>query len=151
MAESKVTDNRSRRYIRITDDDSWNMIDEIARADYYKNSFNKIINDALFYGLPVLYDKVVGGVTDEERKEIIGDGEVSAGNIRFYALLVRLMREVILNVNINKSVLSSLYNAKAKELEGGQLTAQKFKSGYLCDTPEYLTRYETEGIKSLRK
>ena len=47
------------------------MIDEISTYGGY-NSFNKIINDALFYGLPVLRDKVVGGtVTEEERNSLM--------------------------------------------------------------------------------
>ena len=61
MPDNKITDNRCRRYIRITDEGSWSMIDEISAHDGY-NSFNKIINDALFYGLPILRDKVVGGM-----------------------------------------------------------------------------------------
>ena len=43
MSDNKITDNRCRRYIRITDEESWRIIDEIATHDGY-NSFNKIIN-----------------------------------------------------------------------------------------------------------
>lgn len=41
------------RHIRITDMDMLKQIDEIMEHSQYK-SFSKVINDALFYGLPVL-------------------------------------------------------------------------------------------------
>ena len=41
------------RHIRITDMDMLKQIDEIMERPQYK-SFSKVINDALFYGLPVL-------------------------------------------------------------------------------------------------
>ena len=153
MAKNIMTDNRCRRYIRITDEDSWHMIDEIARSDYYKKSFNKIINDALFYGLPILYDKVVGveDISDEGKRELTDDEEATAGNLRFYALLVRLLREVVLNVTINKSLLSTLCNEKEEELRGKKITAEKFASGFFADTPNYLARDEAEGRRRLRK
>ena len=153
MAENRIEDHRSRRYIRITDEDSWLMIDEIARTDYYSKSFNKIINDALFYGLPILYDKVIGAenIAEQEKRELTGGEEVTAGNLRFYALLVRLLREVILNVTINKSLLSTLCNEKECELRREKIAAEKFASGYYSDTPDYLVRYEAEGLKKLRK
>ena len=150
MAENRIEDRRSRRYIRITDEDSWLMIDEIARTDYYSKSFNKIINDALFYGLPILYEKTVGGVTEVERRELTGEGQTGTAEDAFYATLMRLLKEIVLNVTINKSILSSLYHAAGAGLMGVKLK-ENFQSGLLSDTPEYLERYEAEGIKNLRR
>ena len=55
------------KHIRITDTQTAKRIDElIARG----GNFNKVVNDALFYGLPILYEKTVGGVTEAERREL---------------------------------------------------------------------------------
>lgn len=151
MPENKITDNRCRRYIRITDEDSWRMIDEISTYGGY-NSFNKIINDALFYGLPILLDKVGGGmVTEEERNSLIQPRTNGSTQEEFYATLTRLLKETVLNVAINKSILSSLYNFISDKYLGEQCIIQKFNNGLLADTPEYLEKFEAEGIKNLRK
>lgn len=147
MPDNKITDNRCRRYIRITDEDSWRMIDEISTYDGY-NSFNKIINDALFYGLPILLDKVGGGVvTEEERNSLIQPRTNGSTQEEFYATLTRLLKETVLNVAINKSILSSLYNFISDKYLGEQCIIQKFNNGLLADTPEYLEQFEAEGIK----
>lgn len=151
MPDNKITDNRCRRYIRITDEDSWRMIDEISTYGGY-NSFNKIINDALFYGLPILLDKVGGGmVTEEERNSLIQPRTNGSTQEEFYATLTRLLKETVLNVAINKSILSSLYNFISDKYLGEQYIIQKFNNGLLADTPEYLEQFEAEGIKNLRK
>ena len=151
MLDNKVTDNRCRRYIRITDEESWRMIDEISTYGGY-NSFNMIINDALFYGLPILLDKVGGGmVTEEERNSLIQPRTNGSTQEEFYATLTRLLSETVLNVAINKSILSSLYNFISDKYLGEQCIIQKFNNGLLADTPEYLEQFEAEGIKNLRK
>ena len=151
MPDNKRTDNRCRRYIRITDEGSWSMIDEISAHDGY-NSFNKIINDALFYGLPILRDKVVGGmVTEEERENLVAQRKSGSTQEEFYVVLTRLLSETVLNITINKSILSSLFNFISDKYSGEQGTIQKFNNGQLADTPEYLEQFEAEGIKNLRK
>ena len=86
------------------------MIDRISTHDGY-NSFNKIIKDALFYGLPVLRDKVVGGtVTEEERNSLIQPRTSGSTQEEFYAVLTRLLSETVLNITSNKAILSSLFN-----------------------------------------
>ena len=150
MPDNKITDNRCRRYIRITDEESWRIIDEISTHDGY-NSFNKIINDALFYGLPILRDKVVGGmVTEEERNSLIQPRTSGSTQEEFYAVLTRLLSETVLNVAINKSILSSLFSFISETFQGEEII-KKFNDGKLADTPEYLEQFEAEGIKNLRK
>ena len=127
------------------------MIDEISTYGGY-NSFNKIINDALFYGLPVLRDKVVGGtVTEEERNSLMQPRTSGSTKEEFYAVLTKLLSETVLNVAINKSILSSLYNFISEKYPDEQGIIQKFNNGLLADTPEYLEHFEAEGIKNLRK
>ena len=150
MPDNKITDNRCRRYIRITDEESWRIIDEISTHDGY-NSFNKIINDALFYGLPILRDKVVGGmVTEEEKENLVASRKSGSTKEEFYATLTRLLRETVLNVTINKSILSSLFNF-ISEKHSDEEIIKKLNSGLFADTPEYLEKFEAEGIKNLRK
>ena len=150
MPDNKITDNRCRRYIRITDEESWRMIDEIAIHDGY-NSFNKIINDALFYGLPILRDKVVGGmVTEEEKENLVASRKSGSTKEEFYAVLTRLLSETVLNISIIKSILSSIYNF-IRETSQDEEIIKKFNDGQLADTPEYLEQFEAEGIKNLRK
>ena len=135
------------KHIRITDTQTANRIDAlIARG----SNFNKVVNDALFYGLPILYEKTVGGVTDAERRALTGEGQTGTAEDAFYATLMRLLKEIVLNVTINKSILSSLYHAAGAGLMGVKLK-ENFQSGLLSDTPEYLEQYEAEGIKNLRR
>lgn len=135
------------KHIRITDTQTAKRIDElIARG----GNFNKVVNDALFYGLPILYEKTVGGVTEAERRELTGEGLTGTAEDAFYATLMRLLKEIVLNVTINKSILSSLYHAAGAGLMGVKLK-ENFQSGLLSETPEYLERYEAEGIKNLRR
>jgi len=140
MLNNKITDNRCRRYIRITDEESWRMIDEIATHDGY-NSFNKIINDALFYGLPILRDKVVGGmVTEEERENLVAPRKSGSTQEEFYAVLTRLLNETVLYVAINKSILSSLLNFISEKYSGEEIV-KRLNNGLLADTPEYLEQF----------
>lgn len=137
------------KHIRITDGIMTDRINELMSAPQYGN-FNKVINDALFYGLPVLYEKVFGdGLADVEFKE--SKKQASDGtDEEFNAIVIRLLREIVLNATINKSILSSLFNDRSYALEGTN-TKRNFDSGIMSDTPEYLARYEIEGIKSLRR
>ena len=114
------------------------------------SNFNKVVNDALFYGLPILYEKATGGVPESERCELTGEGQTGTEEDAFCAVLTRLLKEIVLNVTINKSILSSLYHAAGAGLVGVKLK-ENFQAGLLSDTPEYLERYEAEGIKNLRR
>ena len=60
------------------------------------------------------------------------------------------LKEVILNVTINKSMLSSLFNAKARELSRKSVSGDKFAEGRYSETPEYMSAYEFAGIRDLR-
>ena len=142
------------RHIRITDMDMLKQIDEIMERPEYK-SFSKVINDALFYGLPVLRKELFGEVTIDEqptptRPQINGnrlDDEL-------FDTIVRLLKETVLNVTINKSILSSLFHDMArmnKVLQLGDDMNEMYEQGLMSDTPDYLYDYETDGLKKLRR
>ena len=69
--EMKVTAKREKigvqRHIRIADSEMNAQIERLMEQPGYESA-NKVINDALYYGLPILAEKVCGdAVTQEER------------------------------------------------------------------------------------
>ena len=140
-----------QRHIRIADSEMIEQIERLTKLPGYESA-NKVINEAIFYGMPILYEKLTGGmVTEEERNSLIQPRTSGSTQEEFYAVLTRLLRETVLNVTINKSILSSLYNFISEKYPGEQGAIQKFNNGLLADTPEYLEKFEAEGIKNLRK
>ena len=140
-----------QRHIRIADSEMNEQIDRLTNQPGYESA-NKVINEALFYGLPILAEKICGdAVTQEERTALTMPRKSGSREEKFYAVVVQLLREAVLNVTINKSILSSLYNEKSEEIAKDRDRANRFDSGLMSDTPEYLERYEAEGIKKLRR
>lgn len=139
-----------QRHIRIADSEMIEQIERITKLSGYESA-NKVINEALFYGMPILYEKLTGGmVTEEERENLVAPKESGSPDEEFYATLTRLLKETVLNVTINKSILSSLFNFISDKYSGEEII-KKLNSGLLADTPEYLEQFEAEGIKNLRK
>ena len=149
--DRNISDNRARRYIRITDTECWQMIDKISQDEKYKNSFNKIINDALFYGLPLLYEKLYGVAVLSAEESPLSERKISRLEDKQFAVMIRLLKETVLNVTINKSILSSLFHGKCLEYKGGKVDAENFENGIISDTPDYLYDYEMDGLKKLRR
>lgn len=140
-----------QRHIRIADSEMNEQIDRLTNQPGYESA-NKVINEALFYGLPILAEKICGdAVTPEERAALTTPRKSGSREEKFYAVVVQLLREAVLNVTINKSILSSLYHEKSEEIAKDRERANRFDSGLMSDTPEYLERYEAEGIKKLRR
>ena len=140
-----------QRHIRIVDSEMNEQIDRLTNKPGYESA-NKVINEALFYGLPILAEKICGEpVTQEERVALTMLRKSGSKEENFYAVVVQLLREIVLNVTINKSILSSLYNEKSETLAGNRDRAKRFDNGLMGDTPAYLERYEAEGIKKLRR
>ena len=139
-----------QRHIRIADSEMIEQIERLTKLPGY-GSANKVINEALFYGTPILYEKLTGGmVTEEEKENLVAPRKSGSTDEEFYATLTRLLRETVLNVTINKSILSSLFNF-ISEKHSDEEIIKKLNSGLLADTPEYLEQFEAEGIKNLRK
>lgn len=135
------------KHIRIADSETNAQIDKVMLLTEYK-SFNKVINDALFYGLPILCEKLFG--KEEAQDEQLADVNVQSENDMAERLdgIEKLLHETILNVTINKSLLSSLFNAKILERKGMTVKSD-FDRGLLADTPDYLYEYELDEIKKL--
>jgi len=140
-----------QKHIRIADSDITEQINRIMKLPEYK-SFNQVVNDALFYGLPILCEKLFGKV---ELKEETAPPSIrqSFGGLdkKSFDVIVRLLKETVLNVTINKSILSSLFHGKSLEYKGCEVDAENFENGLISDTPDYLYDYELEGLKKMRR
>lgn len=140
------------RHIRIWDTILLEQIDKIMEYPEYK-SFSKVINDALFYGLPKILEGVEGkeeitlSKVEEPRRSV---RQFSLIDEEFYGVIVRLLKEIVLNVVINKSILSSLFNGKCMEYKGCRVP-ELFEQGLMSDTPDYLEQFELEQLKKLQR
>lgn len=140
-----------QRHIRIADSDMIEQIERITKLPGYESA-NKVINEALFYGMPILYEKLLGStVTDEEKNKLTAPRESESSDEKFNAVTVRLLRETVLNATINKSILSSIFNFICEKCSDERDIIKEFNTGLLADTPEYLVSFEAEGIKKLRR
>ena len=145
QSTGEETDKRVSRYIRITDDLKWEYIDRIMQRGEYRHSFNKVINDALDYGLPQLL-KVAYGETEEDGLPST-EPQVVTHEIKFIdeelaAEIVDLLEEVLLNALLTKSIVASLFNERVKQLGGCSVKPQVFERGDFRDTPSYLAEHE---------
>ena len=115
--KSFAKENRARRYIRILDEDKWEQIDKLQTIQKYKNSFNKIINEALDYGLPMLIKAEFGYIDEEDyyTQETMVAQYPQKEIDMYYRLdelleeIIFLIKEVFLNVTINKAVKWYIY------------------------------------------
>ena len=149
----KEIDKSVDRHIRIWDMSLMEQIDKIMEYPEFK-SFGKVINEALYIALPQILDRLEGKEkitlppAEEERRPPMQHRPLI--DEEFYGVLVRLLKEIVLNVVINKSILSSLFHAKCLENEGCRVP-ETFGQGLMSDTPEYLADFETEGLKKMRQ
>ena len=155
---STTTDRRARRYIRITDELKWEYIDRIMQRGEYKKSFNKVINDALDYGLPELLKVSYGeieedGLSTDELQEYSHTTPqrivVETVEDRVIAEIIDLLEEIVLNTSISKSLIASLFNERAKNLYGYSVRPELFENGDMRDTPDYLAEHERMVLKRI--
>lgn len=144
----RVTDRRARRYITITDDVMWEYIDKIMTHPDYDKSFNKVINSALLFGLPILYKRLFDTVEiDGEETPVSVPNEYNED--AFYFQLIRLMKEMLANEVITKSVVCSLFNERAAALQDGKSDVDSLVKGFYQDTPDYLVNEEIRMLKEV--
>ena len=62
---------------------------------------------------------------------------------------VPLMKEMLANEVITKSVVCSLFNERAEALDGNAPDAYSLKKGFYQDTPEYLVNEEIRMLKDV--
>lgn len=147
----KLTESiEHRAYIRVEDEDNWNMMKEVAECSEQYKSTNAIVNAALTYGLPLLLKDLKGEVelppAEDIRKEY---SEYELEQMKYYGTVVRLMKELILNVLLCKSMCSQLVNVQIEEATGNY--KEKLEQGALSDTPDFLVDYEARELKRIRQ
>ena len=148
----KEVDKAVDRHIRIMDMSTMKQIDEIMKDPEYK-SFSKVINDALFYELPILRNKLYGEVTLDDEQSTPLRPQINGSRLddELFNTVVKLLKETVFNVTINKSILSSVYNDLERINKVLQLDNELYEKGLMSDTPDYLYEYELEGLKNLRQ
>ena len=137
------------KHIRITDGVVSEQIKRIMELPEYK-SFNKVINNALFYGVPMLCEKLFGEVRLDETTPSIPP-RVNELEDKHFQLMIQLLKEMVMNVNINKSILSSLFRAKEYDNRGLRINNEQFVKGLMSDTPDYLYDFEIDCLKKMRR
>lgn len=146
--KSTPKEKRERRYIRILTSEKWDKIDKLSTIDRYANSFNMLINDALDYGLPLLIKEVFEEIGSEEKAKQYNSAR--SKDEEFYGKVIRLFGETIMNLNINKAILSSLFEAKRLELRHQPVSAEAFETGCFQDTPKFADDYELRELRRIR-
>lgn len=139
------------KHIRIADEETNSKINRIMEVPEYK-SFNQVVNDALFYGLPILCEKLFGEVELSEESAPPTVRESFGGlDEKSFKVIVKLLKETVLNVTINKSILSSLFHDLGRINKVLNLDGEMYEQGLMSDTPDYLYDYEMDGLKKMRR
>lgn len=146
MNRKAILDGNTRQYISVNDVDMLTIIEKL--LPYYK-SFNRLVNDALQYGLPMLLKSKNDNQVRPEEEQRPQQIEVLTVSDEQMDEIVKLLQEIVMNTTISKSVVCSLFNAKSMELKAKPIPAEKFDSGAMRDTPTYLTKYEVEMLNAL--
>ena len=147
--KKKEAEKSVDRHIRICDLALLEQIDRIMQYPEFK-SFSKVINEALYIALPKILERLEGKeeitLPKDEPRRI---PQSRATEEEFYATVVRLLKEVVMNVVINKSILSSLFHAKEFDNKGLRIDNELFANGLMSDTPEFLEDFEMQQMKKL--
>lgn len=151
MRGERNTDKNTRKFITIRDTEKWEQIEKLMSLPQYQNTFNKVINDALDYGLPLLIKAEFGQIEEEDEEREVSRVPARGKDEEFYGQVVRLMKEMIMNSVINKAILSSLFEAKLMELKRQPVSATAFERGCFQDLPKFAEDYELRTLKSLRE
>ncbi len=138
------------KHIRITDKEIGKRIERIMELPEYK-SFNKVITEALFYGVPMLCEKLFGEVRLEDAAPYYLPQKSNELEDKHFQIMIQLLKETVMNVVINKSILSSLFHAKEYDNKGLRIDDEMFTNGLMSDTPDYLYDFEIESIKKMQR
>ena len=138
------------KHIRITDIEIGKQIERIMELPEYK-SFNKVITEALFYGVPMLCEKLFGEVRLGDAAPYIPPMKSNELEDKHFRIMIQLLKEMVMNVVINKSILSSLFHAKEFDNKGLHIDNEMFTNGLMNDTPDYLYEFEIESLKKMQR
>ncbi|MGN1104765.1 MAG: hypothetical protein ACI4QI_07850 [Candidatus Coproplasma sp.] len=154
MKGVRNTDRYARKFITIIDDFKLESIARLMEKDEYKDDFNKVINDALDYGLPQLLKVPYGEIEEDRLPPVQPQGyELLVNDVDSDKLaeILDLFEEVLLIATLNKSMVASLFNERIKRLGGQTVNPDVFESGTLSTTPPYLAEHERMVLNRVNK
>lgn len=158
----KIMKRDIQKTVRIWNADRAAELEQIQTLPQYKST-NKALNDALDRGLPILYRELFGGESepdesarDEQELPLSATGagmSVHCPDSEFCWTVMLLLKEINLNVLLNKQMLSGIFRYLALVAAG--TTAEEFgkllESGKINLTPDCLSKQETDGLKRITK
>lgn len=158
----KIMKRDIQKTVRIWNADRAEELAQIQTLPQYKSA-NKALNDALDRGLPILYRELFGGESepdeparDEQDLPLPATGagvSVHCPDSEFCWTVMLLLKEINLNVLLNKQMLSGIFRYLALVADG--TTAEEFgkllESGKINLTPDCLGKQETDGLKRITK
>ena len=158
----KIMKRDIQKTVRIWNADRAAELEQIQTLPQYKST-NKALNDALDRGLPILYRELFGGESEpdepaRDEQELLlpatGAGmSVHCPDSEFCWTVMLLLKEINLNVLLNKQMLSGIFRYLALVAAG--TTAEEFgkllESGKINLTPDCLSKQETDGLKRITK
>ena len=146
-----------QKKVRIWDADAAEKLERIQALPQYK-SFNKVINDVVDRGLPILYKELFGGDETEEEENweppaFPEEPRVEPPDEEFYTTLIALLKEFNVNVLLNKQMLSGIFRFLVLISDGTlyEESARLLEKGRLNLTPDCLMRQEAEGLKEVTR
>lgn len=156
MRRDAILSGNTRQYINVKDVELLKYIEQI--LPYY-TSFNKLLNDALRYGLPLLLEEKTGKEITlvEEPKAMRGSQNATMMKYDGTTLDtridegIRLLSEIAMTTTLNKFMLCGLYNAKVNDLEPKATIVERLKKGIYNRMPNCLFETEMEMLKKLPK
>lgn len=155
----KKMSNDIQKKVRIWDADAAEKLERIQALPQYK-SFNKVINDVVDRGLPILYKELFGGEEEPEEEweppafpEEPTPQPPMCPDREFCWTTTLLLKEINLNELLNKQMLSGIFRFLALIAEGttGEEFAKLLTAGKLGLTPDCLAKQEAEGLKAISK
>ena len=118
-------------------------------------SFGKVINEALFIALPIMLNRLEGKeeitLSNEFAEPYKPISQAKMMNDDATDTVIKLLRETVMNVVINKSILSSLFHAMGMLNKLCGISNERYEQGLMSDTPEYLEEFELQQIKKLKQ
>lgn len=152
MNRKAILSGNSRQYIDIKDIELLKQIEKL--LPHYK-TFNKLLNDALKLGLPILLKEKsnVKKITllKEPKESIAVSGSAIPNSYESDNKEIRhLLSEIVINTSLNKSMLSGLFNLKENEI--ANFTVKKrFSEGFFNNIPNCLFDAEIDMLKEVGK
>lgn len=170
---SQQPNRRNEKKVRITNGDVLNKIEYIKKFSPKYKTFNTIINRALEYGAPLLYDECFITGKQVEPDPIPEEQTVDTSDEAVLAALDNLVQnkdtetqidlsvrllvkiEILLqklqNMNIlNNRMLCSLFAERQKALLEEPVDGVAFKLGLMAGTPDFLKNQERKNAERLK-